>query len=81
MTIEPCCFYQYGQKRAKKIIIDLIQYHWDLNTIKEWFDEILQDVDYQKHILEILKQIDIEYGFYFTQRQEVNRKIRFKKQL
>ena len=69
------------RKEQNRIILDLIEYHWDLNTIKEWFGEILQDVDYQKHILEILKQIDIEYGFYFTQRQEVNRKIRFKKQL
>lgn len=52
-----------------------------MNTIKEWFGEIPQGVDYQKHILDVLKQIASEDGFYFTQRQDVNRKIRFKKQL
>ena len=68
-------------KEQNRIILDLIEYHWDLNTIKEWFGEIPQGVDYQKHILDVLKQIASEDGFYFTQRQDVNRKIRFKKQL
>ena len=47
-------------KEQNRIILDLIEYHWDLNTIKEWFGEIPQGVDYQKHILEVLKQIASE---------------------
>lgn len=81
LQLNPVAFINMDRKEQNRIILDLIEYHWDLNTIKEWFGEIPQGVDYQKHILEVLKQIAAEDGFYFTQRQEVNRKIRFKKQL
>lgn len=66
-------------KEQNRIILDLIEYKWDLNTIKEWFGEIPQGVDYQKHILEVLQQIAAEDGFYFQQRQNINRDIRNKK--
>lgn len=81
LQLNPVAFINMDTKEQNRIILDLIEYHWDLNTIKEWFGEIPQGVDYQKHILEVLKQIAAEDGFYFLQRQEVNRKIRFKKQL
>lgn len=81
LQLNPVAFINMDTKEQNRIILDLIEYHWDLNTIKEWFGEIPQGVDYQKHILEVLKQIAAEDGFYFMQRQEVNRKIRFKKQL
>lgn len=81
LQLNPVAFINMDTKQQNRIILDLIEYHWDLNTIKEWFGEIPQGVDYQKHILEVLKQIAAEDGFYFMQRQEVNRKIRFKKQL
>lgn len=81
LQLNPVAFIDMDRKTQNRIILDLIEYHWDLNTIKEWFGEIPQGVDYQKHILEVLKQIAAEDGFYFTQRQDVNRKIRFKKQL
>lgn len=81
LQLNPVAFINMDTKEQNRIILDLIEYHWDLNTIKEWFGEIPQGVDYQKHILDVLKQIASEDGFYFTQRQDVNRKIRFKKQL
>ena len=79
LQLNPVSFINMDSKEQNRIILDLIEYHWDLNTIKEWFGEIPQGVDYQKHILEVLKQIASEDGFYFQQRQNVNRDIRNKK--
>lgn len=81
LQLNPVAFINMDAKEQNRIILDLIEYNWDLNTIKEWFGEIPQGVNYEAHILEVLKQIAAENGFYFMQRQEVNRKIRFKKQL
>lgn len=79
LQLNPVAFINMDSKEQNRIILDLIEYHWDLNTIKEWFGEIPQGVDYQKHILEVLKQIASEDGFYFMQRQNINRDIRNKK--
>lgn len=79
LQLNPVSFINMDSKEQNRIILDLIEYHWDLNTIKEWFGEIPQGVDYQKHILEVLKQIASEDGFYFMQRQNINRDIRNKK--
>ncbi|OLA76500.1 MAG: hypothetical protein BHW55_07900 [Candidatus Melainabacteria bacterium 35_41] len=79
LQLNPVAFINMDSKEQNRIILDLIEYHWDLNTIKEWFGEIPQGVDYQKHILEVLQQIAAEDGFYFQQRQNINRDIRNKK--
>lgn len=79
LQLNPVAFINMDAKEQNRIILDLIEYKWDLNTIKEWFGEIPQGVDYQKHILEVLQQIAAEDGFYFQQRQNINRDIRNKK--
>lgn len=79
LQLNPVAFINMDSKEQNRIILDLIEYHWDLNTIKEWFGEIPQGIDYQKHILEVLQQIAAEDGFYFQQRQNINRDIRNKK--
>lgn len=79
LQLNPVAFINMDSKEQNRIILDLIEYHWDLNIIKEWFGEIPQGVDYQKHILEVLQQIAAEDGFYFQQRQNINRDIRNKK--
>ena len=81
LQLNPVAFINMDAKEQNRIILDLIEYHWDLNKIREWFGEIPPGVDYQKHILEVLSQIAAENGYYFQQRQDVNRKIRFQKQL
>lgn len=81
LQLNPVAFINMDAKEQNRIILDLIEYHWDLNTIREWFGEIPQGVDYEKHILEVLAQIADEKGFYFQQRQDINRKIRFQKEL
>ena len=47
-----------------------------LNWIKEQFGEIPQGVDYSKHILEVLSDIQAESGVYFQSRQNLNRDTR-----
>lgn len=79
LQLNPVSFINMDSKEQNRIILDLIEYSWDLETIREWFGEIPQGVDYQKHILEVLNQIASEDGFYFLQRQGVNRDIRNKK--
>lgn len=49
-----------------------------MNWIKEQFGEIPQGVDYSKHILEVLSDIQAESGVYFQSRQNLNRDIRNK---
>ena len=79
LQLNPVAFINMDSKQQNRIILDLIEYSWDLNKIIEWFGEIPQGVDYEKHILEVLQQIAAEDGFYFQQRQNVNRDIRNKK--
>jgi len=79
LQLNPVAFINMDSKEQNRILLDLIEYKWDLETIRGWFGEIPQGVDYQKHILEVLNQIAAEDGFYFQQRQNVNRDIRNKK--
>ena len=67
------------KKTQNATILDMIQYDWNLDTIKEWFGEIPRDVNYEQNILAVLNDIQAENGYYFTHRQDVNRDIRAKK--
>lgn len=67
------------KKTQNATILDMIQYDWNLDTIKEWFGEIPRDVNYEQNILAVLNDIQAENGYYFMHRQDVNRDIRAKK--
>ena len=67
------------KKKQNATILDMIEYDWDVNKIKEWFGEIPSWVSYDQNILQILDDIQSEKGEYFTHRQDVNRDIRNKK--
>lgn len=79
LQLSPVEFLTYTSAEQNRIILDLIEYPWDMNTVKSWFGEIPPDVDYSKSILEVLNQIQAERGYYFQKRQEINRQIRDKK--
>ena len=79
LQLSPVEFLNYTPAEQNRIILDLIEYPWSLETIKEWFGEIPPDVDYSKSILEVLNQIQSEKGHYFQRRQDINRMIRDKK--
>lgn len=58
------------KKKQNAIILDMIEYDWSLENIKEWFGEIPDWVSYEQNILQVLNDIQAENGFYFMHRQD-----------
>lgn len=79
LQIDPVAFTQMPKEQQNRIILDLIEFPWDLNWVREKFGEIPDGVDYAQNILQVLAQIQSENGRYFQRRQEINRDIRAKK--
>ena len=59
--------------------MDLIEFDWDINWIKNQFGEIPQGINYEQNILQVLNDIQAENSPYFQNRQDVNRDVRNKK--
>lgn len=79
LQLSPVEFMAMDKKHQNAIILDMIEYDWSLQTIKEWFGEIVPDVNYEQNILQVLNDIQAESGYYFQKRQDINRDIRNKK--
>jgi len=78
LQLSPVEFMEMDRKKQNAIILDMIQYDWDMNKIKEWFGEIPSWVSYEQNILAVLNDIQSENGEYFQERQNINRDIRNK---
>lgn len=76
LQLDPVGFTRLSKDEQNRVILDLIEFKWDINWIKEQFGEIPTGVDYSKHILEVLEQIQSEKGDYYLNRQDINRDIR-----
>ena len=81
LQLNPIEFTQMSKAEQNRIILDLIEFNWDLNWIKEQFGEIPPDVNYEQNILQVLNDIQSEKGYYFQERQNINRDIRNNKAL
>jgi exonuclease SbcC len=79
LQLNPIEFMNMDKKEQNSIILDMIQFDWDLNWIKEQFGEIPPEIDYSQNILSVLNDIQSEKGYYFRSRQDVNRDIRNKR--
>ena len=79
LQLNPVEFTQMTKKEQNRLILDLIDFDWDLNWIKDKFGEIPSGVDYQQNILQVLNDIQSENGDYFRKRQDLNRDIRNKR--
>lgn len=79
LQLNPVEFMNMDKKQQNAIILDMIQYDWDLNKIKEWFGEIPSWVNFEQNILSVLNDIQSESGEYFKSRQDINRDIRNKR--
>lgn len=79
LQLNPVQFIDLDEKEQNRILLELIKYDWDLNTIEKWFGELPPGVDYSKTILEVLQQIASEDGFYYQQRRKINSDIKEKK--
>ncbi|MBO0572569.1 hypothetical protein FDF50_12530 [Clostridium botulinum] len=60
-------------KEQTKSILSMLEIGWDKENIGNWFDELPSNIDYDQHILQILKAIELKY---YKDREEVNRDIR-----
>ena len=78
LQINPVAFIEMPKKEQNRIILDLIEFEWDLNWINEQFGEIPTGINYEQNILQVLNDIQAENGDYFQHRQDVNRDIRNK---
>ena len=78
LALNPVEFTQKTRQEQNRIILDLIDFKWDLNWIKEKFGEIPPDIDYEQNILKVLADIQSDNGYYFTTRQDINRDVRNK---
>lgn len=79
LQLSPVEFMDMDKKQQNAIILDMIEYPWTLQTIKEWFGEIVPDINYEQNILQVLNDIQAENGYYFQKRQDINRDVRNKK--
>ena len=76
LQLNPVAFTQMSKQEQNRIILDLIDFDWDLTWIKEKFGEIPEGVDYSQNILQVLNDIQSENGEYYKARQDINRDIR-----
>ena len=79
LQLNPVEFTQMSKDEQNRAILDLIDFKWDLNWIREQFGEIPQGVNYEQNILQVLNDIQAENGSYFQSRQDINREIRNKR--
>lgn len=49
LQLDPVKFTQLSRQEKNREILNLIEFQWDMNWIKEQFGEIPQGVDYSKH--------------------------------
>lgn len=76
LQLNPVEFTQMSRQEKNRVILNLVEFPWDTNWIQEQFGEIPQGIDYSKHILEVLADIQSENGQYYQSRQNINRDIR-----
>lgn len=79
LQLNPVEFTQMSKDEQNRTILDLIEFDWDLNWIREQFGEIPQGVNYEQNILQVLNDIQADNGAYFQSRQDINREIRNKR--
>ncbi len=79
LQLNPVEFMAMDSKHQNAQILDMIEYPWNMDTIKEWFGEIPAWVNYDQNILAVLNDIQAEKGQYFQNRQDINRDIRSKR--
>ena len=79
LQLSPVEFMAMDKKHQNAIILDMIEYDWSLATIKEWFGEIVPDINYEQNILQVLNDIQSDKGYYYLKRQDINRDARNKR--
>lgn len=76
LQLDPVAFTLMDKKEQNRRILDLIDFPWSLDWIKEQFGEIPSWVNYEQNILQVLHDIQDKNGDYYKNREDVNRDIR-----
>lgn len=79
LQLQPMEFMHMSEKEQNAVILNMIDFPWNMETIREWFGEIPAGVNYEQNILAVLNDIQAENGRYFQIRQDINRDIRANK--
>lgn len=56
-----------------KSILAMLEIDWTMKQIQGWFGEIPSNIDYEMHILQILRSIESKY---FKEREAINREVK-----
>lgn len=76
LQLNPVEFTQLSKQEQNRAILDLIEFDWDLEWIKDKFGELPKGINYQQNILQVLNDIQADNGDYYQSRQDLNRDIR-----
>ncbi|MBE6858313.1 MAG: hypothetical protein E7498_02615 [Ruminococcus sp.] len=76
LQLDPVSFTLMSAKEKNRAILDLVEFDWDLNFIREKFGEIPDWINYDQNILQVLSDMQSENGEWFKERQNINRDIR-----
>ena len=79
LQLDPVAFIGMNKQEQNRIILDLIEFDWDLNWIREQFGEIPEGVNYDQNILQVLHDIQADNSVYFQTRQDINRDLKNKR--
>jgi exonuclease SbcC len=69
---RPLDFINLPIAKQTEIILNMIEIDWSIEDIKQWFGEEILGINYDKHILQVLKDIETKL---YKEREEVNRAI------
>ena len=78
LQLNPVEFTEMSAQEQNRVILDLIEYDWDLKFIQEKFGEIPPNINYEQNILQVLNDIQAKDSYYYKKREDVNRDIRNK---
>lgn len=70
---RPIDWVNLSPKEQTKSILNMLQINWTPEDIQNWFGEIPSNIEYNQHILMVLKAIESRY---FKDREEANRTIK-----
>lgn len=72
LQLDPIGFTKMTRQEKNRILLDLIQFDWNLEWIENQFGELPKGVNYEQNILQVLHDIQAEKGYYYKTRQEIN---------
>jgi len=72
-VFRPLDWVNMSIEQQTKSILSMLNIDWSQENIENWFGEIPSNIDFNQHILQILKAIENKY---FKDREEVNRRIK-----